>query len=62
MKEINIYRYDDDEILNIGVIENIRKLNPQEIQSDNRIRRNFIKILSESGLWTDIRIPSVGIR
>ncbi len=38
MKEINIYRYDDDEILNIDVIENIRKLNPQEIQSDNRIR------------------------
>jgi hypothetical protein len=26
------------------------------------IRRDFIKILSESGLWTHIRIPSVGIR
>ncbi len=26
------------------------------------IRRDFLKILSDSGLWTDIRIPSVGIR
>jgi hypothetical protein len=32
-------------------------------QSDPiRIPRNFLKILSEFGLWTDIRIPSVVIR
>ncbi len=37
-------------------------LNQRYYYSGDAIRGDFIKILSESGLWPDIRILSVGIR
>ncbi len=41
--------------------ENIRQSVGSQVKESDRIQ-SADKIRSDSGLWTDIRIPSVGIR